>query len=331
MSYIAVIGAGSWGTTLSCLLSEKGYDVSLWVYEKELAEEIRDKRVNSLYLPDHPVPDSIIVTNDLEMAINKAMFIVCAIPSQHVRRIIGESLPFIRKEAVIISVSKGIEKGSLLTISSVIKELTNHRVAVLSGPSFAKEVIRKLPTAVTIASEDRALSILLQEMFNTNYFRVYNHDDILGVELGGALKNVMAIAAGISDGLGLGYNARAALITRGLSEMKRLGRAMGAKERTFSGLSGVGDLVLTCTGQLSRNYSLGYRLGNGERLRDILSGTRSVIEGIDTAASAYELSRRYIVPMPIVDQVYNVLYKDVPPLEAVGELMSRTLRTEFDD
>ncbi len=331
MSYIAVIGAGSWGTTLSCLLSEKGYDVSLWVYEKELAEEIREKRVNSLYLPDHPLPDSIIVTDDLEMAINKAMFVVCAVPSQYVRRIIGESVPFIRKEAIIISVSKGIEKGSLLTISSVIKELTNHRIAVLSGPSFAKEVIRRLPTAVTIASEDKALSLLLQEMFNTSYFRVYTHDDILGVELGGALKNVMAIAAGISDGLGLGFNARAALITRGLSEMKRLGKAMGAKEKTFSGLSGIGDLVLTSTAPLSRNYTLGYRLGKGERLKDILSGMRSVIEGIDTAESAYELSKRYIVPMPIVEQVYHVLYEDRPPLEAVEDLMNRTLRTEFDD
>lgn len=331
MSYISVIGAGSWGTTLACLLSEKGYDVSLWVYEKELAEEIIETRINSLYLPEHKIPEAIVVTNDLERAINKAMFVVCAVPSQHVRRIIGSSIPFIRKEAVIISVSKGIEKGSLLTISSVIKELTNHRVAVLSGPSFAKEVIRKLPTAVTIASEDKALSLLLQEFFNTSYFRVYTHDDILGVEIGGALKNVMAIAAGISDGLGLGYNARAALITRGLTEMKRLGRAMGAKEKTFAGLSGMGDLVLTCTAQLSRNYNLGYRLGKGEKLSDILSGIRSVIEGIDTAQSAYELSNRYMVPMPIVEQVYLVLYDGKIPSEAVEELMNRTLRTEFDD
>lgn len=331
MSYIAVIGAGSWGTTLSCLLSEKGYDVSLWVYEKELAEEIREKRVNNFYLPDHSIPDSIVVTNDLENAISKAMFIVSAVPSQHVRRIIGNAIPFLRKEAVIISVSKGIEKGSLLTISSVIRELTSHRIAVLSGPSFAREVIQKLPTAVTIASEDKALSLLLQEIFNTPYFRVYTHDDILGVELGGSLKNVMAIAAGISDGLGLGYNARAALITRGLSEMKRLGRAMGAKEKTFSGLSGIGDLVLTCTANLSRNYTLGYRLGLGERLKEILSGMRSVVEGIDTAESAFELSKRYIVPMPIVEQVYLVLYKDKSPSEAVEELMNRTLKTEFDD
>lgn len=331
MSYISVIGAGSWGTTLACLLSEKGYDVSLWVYEKELAEEIIETRINSLYLPEHKIPEAIVVTNDLERAINKSMFVVCAVPSQYVRRIIGSSIPFIRKEAVIISVSKGIEKGSLLTISSVIKELTNHRVAVLSGPSFAKEVIRKLPTAVTIASEDKALSLLLQEVFNTSYFRVYTHDDILGVEIGGALKNVMAIAAGISDGLGLGYNARAALITRGLTEMKRLGRAMGAKEKTFAGLSGMGDLVLTCTAQLSRNYTLGYRLGKGEKLSDILSGIRSVIEGIDTAQSAYELSNRYMVPMPIVEQVYLVLYDGKIPSEAVEELMNRTLRTEFDD
>lgn len=331
MSYIAVIGAGSWGTTLSCLLAEKGYDVSLWVYEKELAQEIREKRVNSLYLPDHPVPDSIVVTDNLEKAVSKALFVISAVPSQHVRRVIGDSTPFLRKETVIVSVSKGIEKRSLLTPSCIIKEITNHRIAVLSGPSFAREVIQKLPTAVTIASEDKALSLLLQEMFNTSFFRVYTHNDILGVELGGALKNVMAIAAGISDGLGLGYNARAAMITRGLSEMKRLGRAMGAKERTFSGLSGIGDLVLTCTAKLSRNYSLGYRLGKGEGLKEILSGMKAVVEGIDTAESALELSKKYMVPMPIVEQVYLVLYKNRPPSEAVEELMSRTLKTEFDD
>ncbi len=331
MSYIAVIGAGSWGTTLACLLSEKGYDVSLWAYEKELAGEIREKRINSIYLPGYTVSEDLLVTDDLEKAVSKAMFVVNAVPSQYVRGVIGNAVFFLRKEAIIISVSKGIEKGTLFTISSVIRELTNHRIAVLSGPSFAKEVIQKFPTAVTIASEDKALSLLLQEIFSTSYFRVYTHDDILGVELGGALKNVMAIAAGISDGLGLGYNARAALITRGLSEMKRLGRAMGAKEKTFSGLSGLGDLVLTCTGPLSRNYNLGYKLAQGERLENILSAMKAVIEGIDTAESAFELSKKYLVPMPIVEQIYYVLHNERSPAMAVNELMNRTPRAEFDD
>jgi glycerol-3-phosphate dehydrogenase (NAD(P)+) len=331
MSYIAVIGAGSWGTTLACLLNEKGYDVSLWVYEKDLAEEIKKTRVNSLYLPGHILNDNILVTDDLKKAVNKALYIVNAVPSQHVRRVFGNAISYLREEAVIISVSKGIEKGSLLTISSILREMTGQRIAVLSGPSFAKEVIKKLPAAVTLATEDKKLALLLQEMFNTSYFRVYTHNDILGVELGGALKNVMAIAAGISDGLGLGYNARAALITRGLSEMKRLGKAMGAKEETFTGLSGLGDLVLTCTAPLSRNYTLGYELGKGRRLEEVVYQTKGVIEGVDTAESAYELSKRYNIQMPIVEQVYNVIYKGKSPFEAVGDLMNRTLKTEFDD
>jgi glycerol-3-phosphate dehydrogenase (NAD(P)+) len=329
MSYIAVIGAGSWGTTLACLLAEKGYDTSLWVFEKELCQEMREKRINSLFLPGIPIPEHIFITNDIGEAVRNARYILNVVPTQHTRAIMTEAVPFINPEAVIISASKGIERKTLLTVSSIIGELTHHRVAVLSGPSFALEVSRKLPTAITLSCGDRFTSLLLQEIFTAGHFRVYTHDDILGVEIGGALKNVIAIASGISDGLELGSNARASLITRGLAEIIRLGTAMGAREHTFSGLSGIGDLILTCTGILSRNYSLGRKLGQGMKLHDILSQTISTVEGVETSESAYELSRRYHIQMPIVEQVYKVIYENKEPALAVEELMNRALKTEF--
>jgi glycerol-3-phosphate dehydrogenase (NAD(P)+) len=329
MGYIAVIGAGSWGTTLACLLSDKGYDVSLWVYEKELAEEIEKTKINNVYLPDIKLPESIKISHQIDEVVKKARYVLNTVPAQYTRSVFKEALPHISDEATIISASKGIERKTLLTISAVLKELSGHPVAVLSGPSFAKEVIKKLPTAVTLATEDRNTALILQEIFNTDHFRVYTHDDILGIEIGGALKNVIAIAAGISDGLGLGYNARAALITRGLVEMTRLGVAMGAQERTFSGLSGIGDLVLTCTSPLSRNYTVGIKLGQGIKLKDILNQTRSIVEGVATAESAYELSKKYNIEMPIVEQVYRVIYEDKDPTAAVNDLMSRPLKSEF--
>jgi len=329
MSYISVVGAGSWGTTLACLLSDKGFDVTLWVYEKELAEEISKTRINKTYLPDVLIPEDIKITNNIGNSIKKARYVLNAIPAQYVRTVFKEAIPYIPVEATLISISKGIERGTLLTVSSVLKKLTDHTVAVLSGPSFAKEVIKKLPTAVTLAAEDKNTRLILQEIFNLNNFRVYTHNDIIGVEIGGALKNVMAIAAGISDSLGLGNNARASLITRGLVEMTRLGVAMGAKERTFSGLSGIGDLVLTCTSILSRNYTVGVKLGQGLKPRDILNQTKSVAEGVETAESAFELSRKYNIEMPIVEQVYRVLYEDKDPAFAVKDLMERSLKSEF--
>lgn len=329
MSYIAVIGAGSWGTTLACLLSNKGYDVSLWVYEKNLAEEINKTQINSIYLPDITLPNDIKVTHRIDDAVKRTRYILNAVPAQYTRSVFKEALPHISDEATIISASKGIERGTLLTISAVLKELSGRKVAVLSGPSFAKEVIKRLPTAVTLATEDKNTGLILQEVFNMNSFRVYTHDDILGVEIGGALKNVIAIAAGISDGLGLGYNARASLITRGLVEMTRLGVAMGAQERTFSGLSGIGDLVLTCTSPLSRNYTVGIKLGQGIKLKDILNQTRGVVEGVATAESTYELSKKYNIEMPIVEQVYRVIYEDKDPAVALNDLMSRPLKSEF--
>lgn len=329
MSYIAVIGAGSWGTTLACLLADKGYDVSLWVYEKNLAEEIEKTGVNSVYLPGIKLPENIRASYQIDDVVEKSRYILNVVPAQFTRSVFKEALPYLSDEAIIISASKGIERGTLLTISRVLKELTGHEIAVLSGPSFAKEVIKKIPSAVTLATEDKNTGFILQEVFNTGSFRVYRHDDILGVEIGGALKNVMSIASGISDSLSLGHNARASLITRGLVEMTRLGVAMGAKEKTFTGLSGLGDLVLTCTSSLSRNYTVGIKLGQGMKLKDILNQTKSVAEGVDTAESAYQLSLKYNIEMPIVEQVYKVIYEDKDPVLTVKDLLSRSLKSEF--
>jgi glycerol-3-phosphate dehydrogenase (NAD(P)+) len=329
MSYISVIGAGSWGTTLACLLSEKGYDVSLWVHDTTLAEKIKETRTNNTYLPDVTIPDNTEITNSIEEALKRARYILNAVPAQYVRAVFSEGLPYIPEEAIIVSLSKGIERGTLLTVSAVLKELSDRPIAVLSGPSFAKEVIKKLPSAVTLAIEEKNSAYLLQEVFNINNFRVYTHDDIIGVEIGGALKNVMAIASGISHSLGLGNNARASLITRGLAEMTRLGVAMGARARTFSGLSGMGDLVLTCTSLLSRNYTVGMQLGQGMKIEDILKKTQFVAEGVTTAESAYELAKKFNVELPIVEQVYSVIYEDKDPLQAVRNLMERPLKAEF--
>ncbi|MDA8079921.1 MAG: NAD(P)-dependent glycerol-3-phosphate dehydrogenase [Nitrospiraceae bacterium] len=329
MGYVAVIGAGSWGTTLASLLCEKGYDVSLWSFEPEVAEEIRREGANTSYLPDVRLPENLRATTDMEDAVRKARYIVNVVPTQFVRPVFSDAVKYIHEDAIIISASKGIEHGTLMTVSQILNELTGSAGAVLSGPSFAKEVIKRFPTAVTLASRDPETGLLLQELFNTQYFRVYTHTDMLGVELGGALKNVIAIASGICDGLGLGHNARAALITRGLVEMSRLGEHMGADKRTFSGLSGLGDLVLTCTGPLSRNYSVGFKLGQGLKLGDILSSTKSVAEGVATALSAFELGARYSAEMPIVEQVYKVIYKEKSPAKAVNMLMNRTLKSEF--
>jgi len=329
MSYISVIGAGSWGSTLAGLLVEKGYDVSLWAFEKEVVDEINDAASNSLYLPGVTFPQGLKATNSLEEAVRKARYILNVVPTQFTRAVFTEASRHVRRDAVIVSASKGIEQKTLMTVSAVLHEVLDMPGAVLSGPSFAKEVCNKLPTAVTLAAKYPGTGLLLQEIFNTNYFRVYTHHDVLGVELGGALKNVIAIASGISDGLGLGHNARAALITRGIAEVTRLGERMGADKRTFSGLSGLGDLVLTCTGPLSRNYSVGVKLGKGMKLPDILASTRSVAEGITTSSSAFELSKRQGVEMPIVEQVHRVIHEGVDPAVAVNSLMSRSLKSEF--
>lgn len=329
MSYIAVIGAGSWGTTLAAMLAEREHDVSLWAHEKEVADEIVRTGINTVFLPGVVLPGNLTVTSDLAKALSGARYVLNVVPTQYVRTVFRNMDQMMGKDAVIVSASKGIEQGTMLTVTGILKQVITKRLAVLSGPSFAREVIQKMPTAVTLAAEDSSDALLLQEIFNTNYFRVYTHDDMLGIELGGALKNVIAIASGISDGLKLGHDARAALITRGLAEIMRLGDAMGADRRTFTGLSGLGDLVLTCTGPLSRNYSVGVRLGEGMKLHEITSSTKSVAEGVATAQSAYDLSRKFGVDMPIVEQVHEVIYKAKNPESAVKELMNRALRSEF--
>ncbi len=330
MGYISIIGAGNWGTTIACHIAKKNYDVCLWVYEAELADIIRNTRKNLWYLPDIFIPENVRITSDFPDAVEKARFIINAVPTQFIRKVFSAPASY-RSDAVIINLSKGIERETLLLPSEILEEITGLQVAVLSGPSFAKEVSKGLPTAVTLASRDRHQGLLIQDIFSSEKFRVYLNDDLIGVELGGALKNVIAIASGIADGLGLGFNARASLITRGLAEITRLGIAMGAHRRTFSGLSGVGDLILTCTSNLSRNYSLGYRLGKGEKLAEIMKGTREVVEGVDTSDSAVRLAQRYSVEMPITEEVFEILHRDKSPVDALRELMTRPLKEEFPE
>ena len=328
MAYIAVIGAGSWGTTLASLLTEKGYDVALWTHEQELAVEINREKTNRSYLPGVKLHEGLRATLSCE-ELAHARYIVSSVPTQFIREIFTRLKPCIDEQAMIVSASKGIEVKTLLTPSMILREITGRPVCVLSGPSFAREVAEKKPTAVTLASDDKKTGLLMQEILNTEYFRVYTHDDIIGVEIGGAMKNVIAIAAGICEGMGLGHDSRAALITRGLSEISRLGMQMNAKDITFSGLSGLGDLVLTCTDEQSRNFTVGSKLGRGMRLADILSQTKSVAEGIATSLSAHELSIRHNIDMPITEQVYQTLHRDKSPNEALRNLMTRSLKSEF--
>jgi len=331
-SPVSVIGAGSWGTCLAHLLGSKGLDVRLWSFEEEVVRSIRRSRVNTAYLPGVKLPKTIQATTSLEEALAASPVILGVVPAQHIRSVFRKAGPFIQSGATLISASKGIETRTLLTSVQVYEQVLDNtvRLAAISGPSFAKEVSRQVPTAVTLAVSEGCDPGPLQELLNTPYFRVYTHPDLVGVELGGALKNVMAIAAGISDGLGLGHSARAALITRGLAEMIRLGTRMGARPETFAGLSGLGDLVLTCTGDLSRNRTVGFKLGSGMTLDEILSGMRMVAEGVQTTRSVHALARKMNVDMPIVNEVHAVLFRRKDPARAVRKLMTRSLKSEFD-
>lgn len=329
MSYIAVIGAGSWGTTLASMLSKKGFDVIIWAREREIVESINKLKENPFYLPGISLHENLTCTDDLFEAVRKARFIINVVPTQFIRSVFSQLKDRINGESIIVSASKGIEKKTLKTPSQILNEIFGKNIYVLSGPTFAIEVAKEKPTAVTISGIDRKERLLLQEIFNTSYFRVYEHDDPIGSEIGGAIKNVIAIASGICDALELGNNARAALITRGLHEIMRLGRRMGAKEITFSGLSGLGDLFLTCTSTLSRNYTVGFRLGRGESLEEISQSMRSVAEGVETSLSAMELSTNLGIEMPITEQVYQVIYQRKNPKEAAKDLMNRALKPEF--
>ncbi len=328
---ISIIGAGAWGTALAHLLGSKGLPVKLWVRESDVFLQIHDTGYNKTYLPGIRLPSTITPTSSLEEALSTANIIIGVIPTQFIRSVFGKAGSFIANKATLVNASKGIEKKTLLTASGVFKELLGERVkhAVLSGPSFAKEVSSKIPTAVSLATESESEAGRLQRLFTTPYFRVYTNSDLVGAELGGALKNVIAIAAGISDGLGLGHSSRAALITRGLAEMTRIGVALGADQRTFSGLSGLGDLVLTCTGELSRNRTVGFKLGSGIKLKDILNGMKTVAEGVETSRSAYELSKKVGAETPIITEIYKVLYQRKSPVSAVKHLMARPPKSEF--
>lgn len=332
MGAIGVIGAGSWGTTLANLLAKKGHDVTLWAYEEDLMKEMTVTRVNSTFLPGITLTDSLKFTSSLQAAAAGKELVLFVSPTQVVRGVIKGVLPFLSKDTLLVNAAKGIELDTLMTISQIFSELLPPGLfsmfSVLSGPSFAREVALEMPTAVVAASPDQAVARRVQEAFSTPSFRVYTNNDMVGVELGGSIKNVIAIAAGISDGLGLGYNPRAALITRGLAEMARLGLAMGGHAATFAGLAGMGDLVLTCTGDLSRNRTVGMKLGEGMKLNEILAGMRMVAEGVKTTESAYMLASRLCVEMPITEQVYRVLYEDKTPRQAVLDLMTRNLKEE---
>ncbi|MBI5286890.1 MAG: NAD(P)-dependent glycerol-3-phosphate dehydrogenase [Deltaproteobacteria bacterium] len=330
MEKIGVLGAGTWGTTLANLLAENGFEITLWVRREELCYRIIETGENSDYLPGIKLSDRIHPTTSLEEAIEDKAIVVCAIPSHGVRHVLIGAKGFFKRGVIVVSASKGIEEEGLLTVSQVLKEVLQKGldIAVLSGPSFAREVSLNLPTAVVIASENKGVAERCQQVFSARYFRVYTSQDVVGVELGGALKNVIAISAGVSDGLGLGLNARAALITRGLAEISRLGVKKGASLYTFSGLSGLGDLVLTCTGELSRNRRVGVMRGKGHRLEEVLAGMREVAEGVKTTRAAYGMAKRFDVEMPITEEVYKVLYEGKTPKDAVWELMGRGLKGE---
>jgi len=329
---IGVIGAGSWGTTLADLLARKGYAVVLWAYEKDLVERMQETRENDLYLPGFKLADGLVFTNSIKEAVVDREMLVLVPPSQVMRHVMTQAVAHIEVGTLLVSAAKGIENDTLLPMSEVLLEVLPQsaceNLAFLSGPSFAREVAAGMPTAVAAAASRESVARRVQEIFSTQTFRVYTNDDVIGVELGGALKNVIAVAAGVSDGLGFGYNTRAALITRGLAEMTRLGTAMGANPATFAGLAGMGDLVLTCTGDLSRNRTVGMELGRGKKLDEILGQMKMVAEGVKTTLSAYQLACKLGVEAPIIEQTYRLLYEGKNARQAVSDLMLRELKSE---
>ncbi len=332
---IGVVGAGSWGTALTNLLALKGFKIDLWVFEKEVKDQIETSRENKVFLPGVPLSDHIYPSNDIAEVVEGKDLVLVVVPSHVMRETASKMHRHLSKKTVIVSASKGIENKTHLTMSGVLKEILHeipeNSFTVLSGPSFAREVVRKFPTVVAVASKDQKVAGFVQHVFATPYFRVYTNDDMIGVELGGAVKNVIAIATGIIEGLGLGLNTRAALITRGLTEIRRLGLKLGANPRTFAGIAGIGDLVLTCTGSVSRNHTVGKKIGEGMKLNEILSEMRMVAEGVKTAKSVYNLSRKLGVEMPISHEVYHILYDDISPKEAAHRLMTRDLKHELDE
>lgn len=330
---ISVIGAGGWGTALAVLLFKNGHEVSLWEYDQNYCEELIKFRENRIYLPSINIPDEIFITNNLNEAIFGKNIIVLAIPAQYLRSALSKINCSDVRNSIILNVAKGIEKNSLLTMSGVIKDvfrdISEDQIATLSGPSHAEEVARKIPTAVVVASKSIKTAIAIQSVFINSYFRVYSSTDIIGVELGGSIKNVIAIGAGIIDGANFGDNTKAAILTRGVAEISRLGIKLGAKPETFGGLSGIGDLIVTCMSKHSRNRYVGEQIGKGKKLKEILSSMKMVAEGVDTAVSVNNLAKKYDAEMPICSEVYKVLFEDKDPIKATFDLMTRDMKPEI--
>jgi glycerol-3-phosphate dehydrogenase (NAD(P)+) len=326
---IAILGDGGWGTTLAILLFKKGYAVSLWGAFAGYSATMIKTRYNPRFLPGIKIPRQIKITNDIKSAVKDKEIIVLAIPSQYTRLALKKIVGNFSKRSIFLSVTKGIEIGSFKRMSEVIRaELGPVKIAVLSGPTIASEVAKEVPTAAVVASPDKQVRKTIQAVFSTKRFRVYTNPDMVGVELGGSLKNVIAIACGVSDGLGFGTNTKAAILTRGIAEISRLGKAMGAKLETFSGISGLGDLVTTCISKQSRNRSVGELIGKGRSLKEIYRHMQMVAEGVPTAKSAYALSLKYKIDMPIIKEVYYLLYKQKSPCLAVKDLMTRKSKEE---
>jgi glycerol-3-phosphate dehydrogenase (NAD(P)+) len=331
---MGVIGAGAWGTALARLLAECGHTVKLWAYEAETAQQIAETRINQTYFPGFELPPNLTATADLQEALTGAEMVLSVSPSHTVRTVMKEAGPYIGQNVPIVSASKGIENDTLMTVSEILEEVLPMRctpfVSYLSGPSFSKEVGNRMPTAVVVAAYSERLAKMAQAAFTVPWFRVYTSTDVIGVELGGALKNVLAIGVGIAVGMGLGDNTRAAMITRGLNEMTRLAVRRGANPLTMMGLAGMGDLVLTCSGPLSRNRSVGERLGGGAGIDEILGDMVQVAEGVKTAKSVFNLARRYQVEMPLCEQVYHVIYEGKSVQQALTDLLSREQKREME-
>ena len=334
MQDIAVIGAGSYGTCLAMLFGNAGHRVSLWARSAETAEELERTRINKAYLPNVPLPPTVSVTSDLQAAVTGRRFVVAVTPPHGARQVLGEASQWFDPDVIVINASKGLEDGTLSTIDRIYREIFSARVAdratYLSGPTFANEIAAGMPAAIVLAGRDAETTRLAQETLSSIRLRIYSSDDVPGVLIGGALKNVIAIAAGVSDGLSMGSNARAALITRGLAEITRIGEAMGAEASTFAGLSGMGDLVLTCSGEASRNRRVGLALGQGKKMIDILAEMKMVAEGVKTTKVAHELAAKLGVPAPITDVMHAIVHKGLPARDTMIKLMQRALRSERD-
>ena len=331
MKRIGILGGGSWGTALSVLLAKKGYDVELWIRNEAQLKNIEKTKENTKYLPGIIIPSNVKITNDIEKAVEDKDVLVLAVPSHSIREILKQIEDSVTSGQIIVNVAKGLEPKTLLRISEVTKqEIPDCKFAVLTGPSHAEEVAKDIPTTAVVASKEKEVAEYVQDMFTTSSFRVYTNPDIIGAELGGAFKNIIALGAGISDGLGYGDNTKAALMNRGIIEITRLGEKMGAHSKTFAGLTGIGDLIVTCTSMHSRNRRAGILIGKGMKINEAVDSIGMVVEGISATKAAYKLSKKYEVKMPIVEELYGVLYEGNDVKESVINLMLRDKKTEME-